>query len=124
MTWKVIPASLGAPKCTNFPLKDIMIWLDEGSIVRLYDSRNEKLSLVFDKECGRKKGEVFRVIWVDFYQRTDLLKKENVPHALKERKYTLCRCSIAKRIAEGEIESHRTYRRNLLGGLRPLFPRF
>jgi len=101
-----------------------MTWLDEGSIVLLYINGSEKPGIVFDKQCKRKKGEVFRVIWVNFYRYTDLLEEKQLPKTLKDRKYKLCSCSIAKKIAEQKILSHRTYRYDFGCGLRPLFPRY
>ncbi|HEY2811406.1 MAG TPA: hypothetical protein VGJ00_08475, partial [Rhabdochlamydiaceae bacterium] len=124
MTWKIIPSHLAAPSCTDKPFIDLMTWLDEGSIVLLYANGSERPGIVFDKQCRRKKGEVFRVIWMNFCKYTDLLEEKKIPQMLKARKYKLCTCSIAKKIAEQEILSHRTYRYDLGDGLRPIFPRY
>lgn len=124
MASKLMVDSL-APRCTDFPVQDIVRWLDEGIIVRLYDSRNEKTSIVFDKHCKREKEAVLRVMWIDFQREAKMLEEKNVPNHLKTKNYTLCVCSIGKEVAKGAIVSTHIYRRDFTRPrLLPLFEQF
>lgn len=101
---------LSAYICTDNPIQDIRKWLKTGSIVRLYNSANEKDGFVFDMRCDKKTQEQVRVIWVDFVAMPDLLKK--LPKSLQKDKFTLCHCTLAKKIRAGEIVPI-THRRNI-----------
>jgi hypothetical protein len=112
MTGKVVQA----PKCTSQPITDIMRWLKEGSIVRLYNSDKQQETSVFDIECPRKENEIFRLIWVDFAQEPSLLQNKRMIKILEKDDYTPCTCSIAGKIAEGQIISPFSYRRDISQG--------